>query len=160
MDKRENGFWIASVSLVGSIIAFAIIFLAIDYGLGIRGTIGNASYDDFLACLNFSYPRQGDIHLILGSVIFYLGIALLLAGAIFIVIKRVPRYIALSLSGFLGFSVCTFLIQNLTYANTGSLPSWYYGLTLTGVILTGVSGLGAYVVTFVFGRKLLKKDSD
>ena len=160
MDKRENGFWIASVSLVGAIILFAIVFLSIDYGLGIRGTIGNASYDDFLLCLRFQYPRPGDIHLIMGTVVFYLGIVLFFADALFVVLKRVPRYIGLSLAGFLAFTVCTFLIQNLTYAHAENLPSWYYGLTFAGVIITAISGLGAFVVTFVFGRKLLKKDSD
>lgn len=160
MDKRENGFWIASVSLVGATVLTMIVYLAIDFSLGVHNHLGNAAYDDFLSCIFFSYQRTPDTFLISGSLVFYLGLALFLADAIFVVIKRSPRYIFLGLAGILSFTLCAMFIQNLNYASESRLPAWYYGFTLSGVIAMGVLGLGSFSTTFVFGRKLLKKASD
>ena len=160
MDRKQNGFWIASVSIVGAIIVFSILILSIDSGLGVRGVMGNASYDDLLSCITFQYHRAADAYLIVGSVILYFGFALAIADGIFVWIKRSPRFIIMAIAGVFAFVVCDFSLQNLYYANTPNLPGWYYGWTLASVIIMGALGLGAFVVTFVFGRKLLKMASD
>ena len=157
MDKRENGFWIASVSLVGAIIVVAAVYLGVDLGLGISSSTGSAAYDDFLAALAFRF-QGADYHMILGAIIFYLGLALFLADAIFVVVKRSPRYIALGMAGVLGFVLCALFLQNAHYSS--GLPAWYHGFAVSGIIVSGVLGLAAFVATFVFGRKLLKAASD
>ncbi len=160
MDKKQNAFRIATISLVGAIIGFTLLYLIMDLALGIRGNIGSAPYDDFLNSMIFKYNQGANVFVVLGSVVFYLSVALLIANAIYIYIKRTPRYIVLPLSGFLAYIIGNFSLQSLHYANNQNLPGWYYGWALSSVIVMLVLGTGAFVVTFVFGRKLLKKASD
>ena len=160
MDKRETGFWIAMVSILGAIFVLGIVFISVDINAGVRATLGSLAYDDFLSCINFQYTRALDVFLVLGSVIFYGGIALFIANLIHIFFKRSLRYVFLALGGTMALEISALLLQNLHYADMPALPGWYYGFTLAGIIVMMVLGLGAYVSTFVFGRKLIKKASD
>ncbi|MBQ9457022.1 MAG: hypothetical protein IJU64_00725 [Bacilli bacterium] len=160
MDKRETGFWIAMISIIGAVFVFGIIFISVDTGMGVRAVLGTVAYDDFLTCINFRYTRELDAYLILGTIIFYGGLALFIANLIHIYFKRSLRYVFLALAGTMGLEIAAVLLQTLRYANSSSLPGWYYGFVLAGFIVMMVLGIGAYVSTFVFGRKLIKKASD
>ena len=165
MERRLNGRLIAAMSLFLATAVLIIVILIFDYGVGVRARIGQGPYDDFISCISFQYRRDYDPYLIGGSVIFYSGIALFVASLIYMFIKKTLRYLGLPIIGIIAFELSAYILQSghharLPQASFNSVPTWYFGFSMFAFIALLCFGLGAFVLSFVFPRRLVKKASD
>ena len=157
MERRLNGRLVASVSLFLATLILLIVIVAIDYGVGIRASIGNGPYDDFVATMRFGL---GGLYGIFGSIIFYGGIVLFIVSFIYFYIKKTLRYIFLPIIGISAFEIGAYMLQCVSYRGVAGLPSWYGGFAIFAVAASLSFGIAAFTLSFVFPRLLIKKAND
>ena len=163
MDKKELRRLVASAVLALVIFAICIssaVLVATSGVSEIQLGTGSKAYDQYLACVRFSWPSGGaDLGFaIMGSISVYLGLAMLVTGIAIIVLKRAFRYVYLPIAGFISIEVAAFLLQafsvfefDLNLGEKAALPV----LFMIFAILLYLLGFACLVLTYIFPRRFV-----
>jgi len=171
MDKLELRKVIVSVACAVLVIVSCVVSVVLIRNSGIseiRVGGGSAAYTNYMAAFAFALPAnevEGRF-VLAGAIAIYLGMAMLISGAVVIILKRSFRYIFLPIAGFCAIEVVAFLLQayyqclNLNSAGSSPEAGKMLGVLLTLIIILSLLGLACLVLSFIFPRRLVAAKSD
>ena len=168
MDKAEKRKVIIGAILLAVLIALFIVASVYITNSGVAAIQlggGSAAYLGFLDSLKFvridEEPKKW-INLC-STLLIYLGLALFIAGIILVFLKRSFRFLDLPITGMCSFEIVAFLLQvqyELQFGSAAATGGDKLPFVIALWICLLVLGLGAFVLSFIFPRRLNRYQED